>query len=237
VSVQKSASPADLEARRKAGLAGAALVRDGMVVGLGTGSTAAFAIEEIGRRVREEKLSLLGVPTSWSAAELARKAGIEVRGINDVPRVDLALDGADEVGPGLALIKGGGAAHTQEKVIASAAARFVVLVDDGKVVARLGEKWPVPIEVLPFALRPVERALETLGAKPELRKGSGKDGPIVTDLGNLVVDAKFPGIDDAAALARALDAIPGIVEHGLFVDLADEAIVGSRQDGSVRRIT
>jgi ribose 5-phosphate isomerase A len=236
VSVQKGAAPADLEARRKVGLAGAALARDGMIVGLGTGSTAAFAIEEIGRRVREEKLALVGVPTSWSAAELARRAGIEVRGVSEVPRIDLALDGADEVGPRLALIKGGGAAQTQEKVVAADAARFVVLVDDSKVVARLGERWPVPIEVLAFALRPVQHALERLGAHPELRKGSGKDGPVVTDHGNLVLDAKFPGIDDAAALARELDAIPGIVEHGLFVDLADEVLVGSRQDGTVRRL-
>src|SRR5262249_24345417 len=114
VSVQKSAGPAELEARRKVGLAGAALVRSGMVVGLGTGSTAAFAIEEIGRRVRDEKLAVTGVPTSWSAAELARKAGIDVRAVNDVAKLDLALDGADEVGPHLELIKGGGAAHTPE---------------------------------------------------------------------------------------------------------------------------
>jgi len=170
VSVQKSAGPAELEARRKVGLAGAALVGPGMVVGLGTGSTAAFAIEELGRRVREEKLAITGVPTSWSAAELARKSGIPVRALNDVAQLDLALDGADEVGPELALIKGG-----------------------------------------------------------------GKDGPVVTDHGNLVVDAKFAGIDDPAALARAIDAIPGVVEHGLFVGLADEALVGSA-GGSVRTL-
>jgi len=237
VTVLKSADPNDLEARRRAGIAGAALVRDGMVVGLGTGSTAAFAIEELGRRVRDEKLELVGVPTSWSAAELARRAGIEVRGVSEVARIDLALDGADEVGPGLVLIKGGGAAHTQEKIVAADAARFVVLVDDGKVVARLGEKWPVPVEVLALALRPVERALERLGARPEVRRGAGKDGPVVTDHGNLVVDARFPGIDDPGALARALDAVPGVVEHGLFVDLVDEVLVGSRVDGSVRRLT
>lgn len=237
MSVQKVADPADVAARRAAGLAGAALVRHGMVVGLGTGSTAAHAIGEIGRRVREEKLAIVGVPTSWSAAELARGAGIEVRGVNDVARIDLALDGADEVGPGLALIKGGGAAHTLEKIVATAAERFVVLADDRKVVARLGEKWPVPLEVLAVALRPVLRALERLGARPEVRTGGGKDGPVVTDHGNLVVDAKFPGIDDPAALARELDSIPGLFEHGLFVDLADEVLVGSRQDGSLRRLT
>jgi ribose 5-phosphate isomerase A len=231
VSVQKSAGPAELEARRNVGLAGAALVRSGMVVGLGTGSTAAFAIEELGRRVRDEKLAITGVPTSWSAAELARKAGIDVRALNDVAGVDLALDGADEVGPHLELIKGGGAAHTLEKIVATAAARFVVLVDGSKLVKRLGEKWPVPVEVLAVALRPVERALAKLGAVVDVRKGGGKDGPVVTDHGNLVVDAKFGGIDDPAGLARALDSIPGVVEHGLFVGLADEALVGSAGAG------
>jgi ribose 5-phosphate isomerase A len=236
VSAPKSATPEQLEARRRVGEAAAALVKDGMVVGLGTGSTAACAIERLGRRVADEKLKIVGVPTSFSAAELARKAGLEIRALGDVARVDLALDGADEIGPGLALIKGGGAAHAQEKVVAADAERFVVLADESKVVARLGVGWPVPIEVLGFALRPVARALERLGAKPELRRGSGKDGPVVTDHGNLVLDAKFAAIDDPAALARELDAIPGIVEHGLFVGLADEALVGSLRDGTVRRL-
>ena len=207
-----------------------------MVVGLGTGSTAAFLIEELGRRVRECGLRIVGVPTSWSAAELARRSGIEIRAVNDVDRIDVALDGADEIGPRLALIKGGGAAHTQEKIVASAAERFIVLADDGKLVTKLGVKWPVPLEVLPMARRTVAAALVRLGASCEVRRGGGKDGPVITDQGNLVVDAKFPGIDDPAALASQLDSIPGIVEHGLFVGLADLAIVGSRTDGAVLRI-
>lgn len=236
MTVQKVADPVELEARRKVGVAAAALVAPGMVVGLGTGSTAAFAIAELGRRWREEGLRFTGVPTSWSAAELARDAGVLVRTLNDVDRIDLALDGADEVGPGLALIKGGGAAHTQEKIVATAAERFVVLADDGKLVDVLGRKWAVPIEVLGIALRPVERRLRELGAVPTLRKGGGKDGPVVTDHGNLVVDARFPEIPDPEQLGCALDAIPGVVEHGLFIELADFALVGSRADGSVRRI-
>jgi ribose 5-phosphate isomerase A len=235
VTAGKSAGPEELALRKSVGLAGAALVRGGMVVGLGTGSTAAFAIEEIGRRVREEGLKVAGVPTSWSAAELARRAGIELKTLNDVDTIDLALDGADEVGPDLSLIKGGGAAHTQEKIVASAAQRFVVLVDERKLVAKLGVKWPVPVEVLADARRPVERALRALGAEPTLRTGSGKDGPVVTDHGNLVLDAKFAGIADAAALSRELDAIPGVVGHGLFVGLADEVLVGSAL-GGVRRL-
>lgn len=236
MSVQKSASPIELEARRKVGTAAAALVERGMVVGLGTGSTAACAIRELGRRWRDEGLRFVGIPTSWSAAELARTEGIELRTLNDVEQVDLALDGADEIGPGLALIKGGGAAHTSEKIVAAAARRFVVLADDGKLVDVLGVRWAVPVEVLGIALRPVMRALTALGATPAVRSGGGKDGPVVTDHGHLVVDAKWPSIPDPAALARSLDAIPGVVEHGLFVDLADEALIGSRDDGSVRRI-
>jgi ribose 5-phosphate isomerase A len=236
VTVQKVASPEGDAAKRRVGIAAAALVRSGMVVGLGTGSTAAFAIAELGRRVREEGLALTGVPTSWSAAELARRAGLELRTLNDVARIDLAFDGADEVGPDLSLIKGGGAAHTQEKIVAAAAERFVVVVDESKVVARLGVKWPVPVEVLAIALRPVERALERLGAKPQVRTGNGKDGPVITDLGNLVVDAKFDGIDDPAALARELDSIPGLVEHGLFVGLADEVLVGAPTSAEVRTL-
>ncbi|MSR46726.1 MAG: ribose-5-phosphate isomerase RpiA [Planctomycetes bacterium] len=226
-----------MEARRRVGVAAAALVENGMVVGLGTGSTAACAIAELGRRVREDGLRFIGVPTSWSAAELARQAGLDLRTLNDVDRVDIALDGADEVGPGLALIKGGGAAHTQEKIVATAARRFVVLADDGKLVDVLGVKWAVPVEVLGFALKAVERTLVAMGSVPVLRKGGGKDGPVVTDHGNLVLDAKFESIPDPAALARVLDAIPGVLEHGLFVDLADEALIGSRVDGSVRRIS
>jgi ribose 5-phosphate isomerase A len=176
------------------------------------------------------------VPTSWSAAELAREAGVDLRQLNDVGRIDLALDGADEVGPGLALIKGGGAAHTQEKIVATASQRFVVMADDGKLVEVLGRKWAVPVEVLGVALRAVERALRELGAVPTLRKGGGKDGPVVTDHGNLVVDARFKEISDPAATGRALDSIPGVVEHGLFVGLVEFALIGSRSDGSVRRI-
>jgi ribose 5-phosphate isomerase A len=155
---------------------------------------------------------------------------------NDVERIDLALDGADEISPRLDLIKGGGAAHTQEKIVATAARRFVVLADDGKLVKTLGLGWPVPVEVLEVARGTVERALQALGAATTLRSGSGKDGPVITDHGNLVVDAKFDGIPDPAALARALDAIPGVVEHGLFVGLAAEALIGARADGSLRRI-
>jgi ribose 5-phosphate isomerase A len=235
--------PETNQAKRAAGEAAAALVEEGMRVGLGTGSTTAFAVEALGRRVRAEGLRVVGVPTSFAAERLARLHGVPLAGLDDlgldrlapgVPALDLALDGADEVDPALNVIKGRGAAHTREKVVAALAARFVVLIDPSKEVARLGTTMPVPVEVLPFAEPAVARALRGLGAEPVLRMGQKKDGPIVTDQGFWVLDARFDGIEDPAALAAALAAIPGVLDHGLFVGLATDVLVGDT-DGMVRR--
>jgi len=223
-------------AKQRVGIEAARLVKDGAVVGLGTGSTAAFAIEELGRRMREEELSIVGVPTSFSAAMLARKHGVPVRTLDDVDHIDIAIDGADEVDPQKNLIKGGGAAHTREKVIDSLAELFVVVVDESKLVRRLGETFPVPVEVLPMALSPVLRRLEAMGGQPAVRMGVKKDGPVITDQGNLVVDVQFEAIDDPAALEAALNNIPGVVENGIFVGVADVILVGSSQEGTIRRI-
>jgi ribose 5-phosphate isomerase A len=224
------------EAKRLAGIEAAALVRSGFVVGLGTGSTAAFAIAELGRRVREEGLSIRGIPTSFSAAILARDSGIPLAALDDVASIDLAIDGADEIDPGKNLIKGGGAAHTREKVIASAAARFVVVADESKLVARLGEKAPVPVEVIPMAFSPVLRRLRSLGAVPEIRMGHRKDGPVITDQGNFIIDARFARIDDPAALERAINEIPGVLDNGLFIGMAETVLIGSTGSGGVRRL-
>lgn len=223
------------EAKRLAGVEAAALVRSGDVVGLGTGSTAAFAIEEIGRRIRAEGLSVVGIPTSFSAAILARTNGVPLTSLDDVPGIDLAIDGADEVDPHRNLIKGGGAAHTREKVIAAAAKRFVVVADETKLVARLGEKMPVPVEVIPMAVAPVLRRLRDMGAVAEIRMGLRKDGPVITDQGNFVVDARFERIDDPAELERSINAIPGVLDNGLFVGMAELVLVGSTESGAVRR--
>ena len=224
------------EAKRLSGKEAAELVKDGSVVGLGTGSTTAYAIEELGRRVREEGLTIVGIPTSYQAADLGRQHGIPLRSLDDVDRVDIALDGADEVDPHRNLIKGGGAAHTREKVIDSAADYLVIVVDDSKLVGRLGERFPVPVEVIPMALRPVMSHLETLGGEPVLRAGVNKVGPVVTDQGNFVVDVRFPSIEDPKGLELTLNSIPGVVENGLFVGLADLIIIGDRADGTVRRM-
>jgi ribose 5-phosphate isomerase A len=208
-----------------AGESAAEAVEDGMVVGLGTGSTAAHAIRAIGRQV-ETGLDVTGVPTSFQSRELARECGIPLADLDEVS-VELAIDGADEVAGG-DLIKGGGAAHAREKVVDAAADRFLVVADPTKEAERLSV--PVPVEVLPAARTTVATAVEDLGGEAMLRAAERKDGPVVTDNGNLVLDCDFGGIDDPAELARHLADTPGVVEHGLFVGLADEIHVG-REDG------
>ena len=231
-------------AKRAAGYAAADLAESGMRLGLGTGSTTAFAIEALGRRVQEEGLIIVGVPTSFAAERLARQHGVPLATLEEIGldtlgatahALDLALDGADEVSPDLTLIKGRGAAHVREKVVAALAARFVVLADESKMVERLGLKMPVPIEVLPMAEPAVAWALRGLGADPDLRMGQKKDGPVVTDQGLWVIDAHFDGIDAPDAIASELDHIPGVLGHGLFVGLATDVLVGTAE-GGVRHI-
>ena len=227
------------EAKRVVGEAAAALVEDGMRLGLGTGSTTAQALRALGRRVREDGLDVAGVPTSFAAERLAREHGIPLLTLDDVDRLDLALDGADEVAQAadgaLHCIKGRGAAHTREKVVAAAAERFVVLIDPSKESDRLGTQARVPVEVLPMAVAPVERALRALGGEVELRMGQRKDGPVVTDQGFWVLDVAFGPIERPAALATALAGIPGVLDHGLFVGMATAVLVGEA-DGTVRRV-
>ncbi len=215
------------EMKKTVGVEAARMVDRGDVVGLGTGSTAEFMIEELGRRVREENLDIVGIPTSFDASVLARRNGIPAGTLDDVDRIDIAVDGADEVDPAMNLIKGRGAAHLREKIVDGMAERFIVIVDESKLVERLGTKCPVPLEVLPMAVQPVMRAVEALGGEPVLRMAVHKDGPVITDQGNMVVDARFDGIDDAGEMESTLNNVPGILENGLFVGLADEVLVGS----------
>ena len=211
-----------------AGRAAAALVEDGMTLGYGTGSTTAAALDALAARVRAEGLRVRGVPTSFAAERLARRYGLPLTTLDDVARLDLALDGADEVDGALDLIKGRGAAMTRERIVAAEADRFVVLVDETKAVARLGTKMPLPVEVVPQAAPVVLRRLASVGAEAVVREGSGKDGPVVTDQGLWVLDARFPdGIADAAALAAEIKGWPGVLDHGLFVGLATDVLVAS----------
>lgn len=222
---------ANTDAKKAAGESAAELVKSGMVVGLGTGSTVAWTIRRLGERVREEGLDFLGIATSFQAENLAIDCGIRLATLNSHPVLDLAIDGADQVDGDLFVIKGGGAAHTREKVVSCSAKRFVIVADESKYVQKL--TWPVPVEVLPFALRLVERRLAEAGGRPVLRLGKMKDGPVITDNGNFVVDADFGVIEDPAALAARIDPIPGVVEHGIFDNL-DELFLA--RAGGVERI-
>jgi len=218
------------EAKRAAGESAAEAVEDGMVVGLGTGSTAAHAIRAIGEAV-DAGLDVTGVPTSFQSRELARKAGISLAEPNEVS-VDLAIDGADQVADGH-LVKGGGAAHTREKIVDTAADRLLVVVDPTKTADVLDH--PVPVEVLPAARTTVSATIDALGGTPELRRAQRKDGPVVTDNGNLVLDCAFGSIEQPAALASDLAAVPGVVEHGLFVGVTDEIHLGTDEGVTVTR--
>jgi ribose 5-phosphate isomerase A len=203
-----------------------------MVVGLGTGSTTVMAIQAIGERLQKGEITnVKGVPTSFQAIVLARSLGIPLVSLDEVTKIDLAIDGADEVDPQKNLIKGGGAAHTQEKVVDSLADLFIVVVDAGKLVDKLGSTFLLPVEVIPMAVTPVTRALEKLGGKTSLRMGVRKAGPVVTDQGNLVIDVKFDSIPNPAELEKTINNIPGVLENGLFVGVADIILIGEVKDG------
>lgn len=218
--------------KREVGKAAAERVQSGMVVGLGTGSTTAYTIEYLGERLKQGEIKdIKGVPTSFQSEVLAKKYGIPLVTLDGTDHIDVAIDGADEVDPQKNLIKGGGAAHTREKIVDSLAKQFIVVVDSGKLVENLGSTFLLPVEVIPMAISPVMRAIEKLGGKPELRMGIKKAGPVVTDQGNLVVDVKFDTIDNPAELEKTLNNIPGVLENGLFVGVADLVLVGEVKDG------
>jgi ribose 5-phosphate isomerase A len=207
-------------------------VRSGMVVGMGTGRAAGRAIHALAARVKAERLEIRTVSTSRGSEELATALGITVESFSKVDRVDYLFDGADEVDPRLRMIKGGGGAMTREKIVAREAVRRVYLVDESKLVSRLGEKRPLPIEVLEFAVEAVARRLEHLGLRAQTRQEVGRD--VRTDNGNLIIDAALPKSAEPEALADALDRISGVVEHGLFLSEADEVLI-ERIDATIER--
>lgn len=218
--------------KQEVGLAAATRVQSGSIVGLGTGSTTAYTIQFLGDRLKSGELKdIVGIPTSFQAEVLAKQYGIPLTTLDAIDHIDIAIDGADEVDPQKNLIKGGGAAHTREKIVDYLADQFIVVVDSSKIVDRLGSSFPVPVEVIPMALAPVMRAIEKLGGKPELRMGVKKAGPVITDQGNMVVDVKFDNIDNPADLEKTLNNIPGVLENGIFVGVTDLVLVGEVQDG------
>ncbi|MCX9084354.1 MAG: ribose-5-phosphate isomerase RpiA [Candidatus Methanoperedens sp.] len=210
-----------------AGRQAARLVKDNMVIGLGTGSTTAYAIKEMGRLVAEG-LHILGVPTSYQSAFLATENGIPLTTLDEHPVLDIDIDGADQVANFVA-IKGGGAAHTREKIVAMSAKKFVVVADESKMSNALSHV--VPLEVIPFARKLVEKEVAQLGGKTEVRMGISKDGPVISDNGNFILDADFGEIHDPASLDVAISQCTGIVEHGIFMNL-DVVYIG-KKDGTV----
>ncbi len=220
--------------KQEVGKAAANLVQSNTIVGLGTGSTTAYAIQYIGERLKSGELTnIKGVPTSFQAEVLAKEYGIPLTTLDAIDKIDIAIDGADEVDPNKNLIKGGGAAHTREKVVDALADRFIVVVDGGKLVDKLGSTFLLPVEVIPMAITPVMRKIEALGGKPQLRMGIKKAGPVITDQGNMVVDVKFDHIDNPGELEKTLNNIPGVLENGLFVGVTDLVLVGEIKDGKV----
>ena len=216
------------EEKQKAALEAVKHVRDGFIVGLGSGSTAAFAIEALGERVKREKLRIMGVPTSYQAFLLAVECGIPITTLDEHPLINVTVDGADQITPELFLIKGMGAALAREKIVAAASKLNIIIADEKKKVKVLGENnQSVPIEVLPFAISLVKRKIINVGGMPVLREGKGKLGPVITDNGNAILDSYFGEIAKPAELEVKLKMIPGVVETGFFVGLTDIAYVGT----------
>jgi ribose 5-phosphate isomerase A len=217
------------EQKRKAALEAVKHIKSGLVVGLGSGSTAAIAIEEIGNKIKREKIHVLGIPTSYQSFMLATKHHIPTTTLEEHPILDVTIDGADQIDGELNLIKGMGGALAREKILAYSSKQNIIVADEGKVVETLGEKdQPVPIEIVPFAIPLVVRRLKIMKGKPVIREGNGKVGPVITDNGNVIADTEFGLIPKPKKLDRELKAIPGVVETGIFVGTASLAYIGKR---------
>lgn len=225
------------KAKKNAAKAAVKHVEDGFIVGLGSGSTVAYAIKELGIKVKKERLDIWGIPTSYQSFLLATKYGVKITTLEEHPNVNLTIDGADQIDIQLNLIKGMGGALTREKIIAQTSKTNVIIADESKKVKNLGDNdHPVPIEVLPFALIPVKSQIEQVGGKPVLREGTGKVGPVITDNGNVILDAYFGLIKNPRELDKRLKMITGVVETGFFIDSTDIVYLGkSTQTEKIER--
>lgn len=224
------------KAKKRAAQAAVKHVQDNFTVGLGSGSTAAYAIEDIGNKMKRENLHVQGVPTSYQAFMLAVQHGIPATTLEENPVLDLTIDGADQIDPDLNLIKGMGGALAREKIVAAASKQLIIIADENKIVKALGENnHPVPVEVLPFAASLITRRIKEMHGKPVIREGKGKVGPTVTDNGNLIIDANFGPIQEPARLELQLKSMPGVVETGFFIHMTETVYVG-KQTG-IERLT
>jgi len=227
----------DLQNQMKKAVAQAAVdqIQNGMILGLGSGSTAALMIEALAAKIKSGEIKdVVGVTTSFQGEVLASELGIPLKSLSSISEIDLAIDGADEVDPNFQLIKGGGACHVQEKLVAALAKKFIVVVDSTKIVEKLNLDFKLPVEVLPSAWKQVQKTLINLGGEGDLRMAQKKAGPVVTDQGNLILDLTFRnGIDQPELLESQINNIPGVLENGLFVNLADEVLVGKVENDLV----
>jgi len=222
------------DAKRRAVLKALQPIKNGWIIGLGSGTTTAYALAEIARLSRARSFELSVVPTSHQIENLAVSHGLRIKNMNEAHTVDYAIDGADQVEvPSLNLIKGGGAALLREKVVDSTAHKLAIVVDERKLVKRLGDKQPIPLEVLPFAYKSVQVKITNMGGRARLRESTGKAGPVITDNGNFILDADFGTVENPSGLDRRLKMLPGLIETGLFLKMADRVYVG-RSDGSVQ---
>jgi len=219
------------EAKRRAAEFAINLVREGQTVGLGTGSTAKYAIEALARMIKAG-LKVTGVPTSTATALLAESLGVPLIDLNEARTIHITIDGADELDPDFNMIKGGGGALTREKLVAIASDRRVMLIDESKLVAALGQTRPLPVEVLPFCWTMTSRRLQAMGCVPKLRQIEG--GQFQTDNGNYILDCAFPPIANPAELEKSIKLLPGVVESGLFIGLADTVVIGFDDRTEVR---
>ena len=222
------------EAKRKAVLKALEPIRNGWIIGLGSGSTTAYAVTELARLSRGRKLEVSVIPTSHQIEHLAISNNLRTLTLNEAFTIDYAIDGADQVEEvSLNLIKGGGGAMLREKVVDSAARKLAIVVDETKLAKQLGRKQSIPLEVLPFAWKHVQAEIAKMGGRAKLREGAGKTGPVVTDNGNFILDADFGSIDRPATLEKRLKKLPGLLETGLFLNMVDAAYVGLKE-GAVR---
>lgn len=218
-----------MDLKEVAAASAVSLVRDGQILGLGTGRTVGRALKLLARRIRDEELEIMGVPTSIATEKEARRLGIPLTTLQEHPALDLDIDGADQVSRRLDLIKGGGGAHFREKIVALASKKFYVIIEEGKLAEALD--IPVPVEVLPFSWSLTRKWLDAKGADSKLRKVGGK--PVVTDNGNFILDADFGRIEDPKALEAEINSISGVVENGIFADMACEVHVGTKKGPKV----
>ena len=214
-------------------------VKDGMILGLGSGSTAALMIKSLSENIKSGNLkNIKGVPTSFQSEVLALELGIDLIDLTSVDKIDLAIDGADEVDPSHQLIKGGGACHVREKLVATKADKLLIVVDETKLVDKLNKVFPLPVEVIPSAWKQVQATINEMNAESNLRMAAKKAGPVVTDEGNLILDVLFKeGIHDPHKVEYVINNIPGVLENGLFVDLTQKVLVGKIENNSPKVFT